>query len=194
MAESTTYGTNSPASDDTLDVRSSARRQWMRWAFIGALVSILTIGVVVQVVSSNWNQTIEIDTSTAEGDITCFQSSYDSSGNMAGLRIRTPLSRCTRARLSKRSWALGGAFTEAASLQFHRFPRENKEEVLTLYFDKEHGSTYSFGRVPMGSCDFSLASYNFDETANDIELVHFDVDVTHDVKTMIPFIKRTVER
>ncbi|KAI9910578.1 hypothetical protein PsorP6_010013 [Peronosclerospora sorghi] len=85
----------------------------------------------------------------------------------------------------------GRAFTEAASLQFQRLPREKQEEVLMLYFDKEHGSWYRFGRVPMGSCDFSLASCNFDETANDIELVHFDVDVTHEVKTMIPFIKRT---
>ncbi|KAI9906631.1 hypothetical protein PsorP6_003811 [Peronosclerospora sorghi] len=177
MAESTTYGTNSLASDETLDVRSSARRHRMRWAVIVALVSILTIGVIVQVVASNWNQKIEIATATAEGDITCFRSSY-----------------WTRAQRSKRSWALGGAFTEAASLQFQRLTREKQEEVLTLYFDKEHGSAYSFGRVPMGSCDFSLASYNFDETANDIELVHFDVDVTHDVKTMIPFIKRAVER
>ncbi|KAI9915276.1 hypothetical protein PsorP6_008491 [Peronosclerospora sorghi] len=192
MAESTTYGTNSPASDDTLDVRSSARRQWMRWAFIGAQVSILTIGVVVQVVSSNWNQTIEIDTSTAEGDITCFQSSYVNKRTkmmepITGLYVHEH-------DFPRDHGLWGGAFTEAASLQFQRFPREKQEEVLTLYFEKEHGSTYSFGRVPMGSCDFSLASYNFDETANDIELVHFDVDVTHDVKTMIPFIKRTVER
>ncbi|KAI9913370.1 hypothetical protein PsorP6_005018 [Peronosclerospora sorghi] len=89
---------------------------------------------------------------------------------------------------------LGGAFTKAVSQQFQRPPREKQEEVLTLYFDKEHSSAYSFGRVPMGSCDFSLASYKFDETENDIELVHFDVDVTHDVKTMIPFIKRVLER
>ncbi|KAI9911695.1 hypothetical protein PsorP6_009861 [Peronosclerospora sorghi] len=112
---------------------------------------------------------------------------------MAGRRIRTPLSQWTRARRSKR-YGIWGAYTETASLQFQRLPREKQEEVLTLYFDKEHGSAYSFGRVPMGSCDFSLASYNFDETANDIELVYFDVDVTHDVKTMIPFIKRAVER
>ncbi|KAI9908445.1 hypothetical protein PsorP6_002861 [Peronosclerospora sorghi] len=72
MSELTTYGTNSLASDETLDVRSSARRQWMRWAFIGALASILTIKVFVQVFASNRNKTIEIATATAEEDITCF--------------------------------------------------------------------------------------------------------------------------
>ncbi|KAI9906634.1 hypothetical protein PsorP6_003815 [Peronosclerospora sorghi] len=188
MAESTTYGMNSLASDETLDVRSSARRQWMLWAVIVALVSILTIGVFVQVVASNWNQTIEIATATAEGDITTLVGTWrDEEYEL--------LYRSGHEHNVPRDHGLwGGAFTEAASLQFQRLTREKQEEVLTLYFDKEHGSAYSFGRVPMGSCDFSLASYNFDETANDIELVHFDVDVTHDVKTMIPFIKRAVER
>ncbi|KAF1775300.1 Glycoside hydrolase superfamily [Phytophthora cactorum] len=88
----------------------------------------------------------------------------------------------------------GGAFTEAAALQFHKLPKDKQEEVLTLYFDKNKGSAYSFGRVPMGSCDFSVASYNFAETENDMELVNFDTNVTHDTEMMIPFIKRALER
>ncbi|KAI9910842.1 hypothetical protein PsorP6_010104 [Peronosclerospora sorghi] len=162
----------------------------MRLAFIGALVSILTIGVVVQVVDSNWNQTIEISTATSEGDITCFQSSYWGHGGKKNTNSFIAVDTSTT---FQEIMGFGGAFTEAASLQFQRLPREKQEEVLTLYFDKEHGRAYSFGRVPMGSCDFSLASYNFEETTN-IELVHFDVDVTHDVKTMTPFINRAVER
>ncbi|KAL3669320.1 hypothetical protein V7S43_005697 [Phytophthora oleae] len=88
----------------------------------------------------------------------------------------------------------GGAFTEAAALQFQKLSKEKQEEVLTLYFDKEKGSAYSFGRVPMGSCDFSVDSYNFAETENDLDLVNFDVDVTHDTEAIIPFIKRALER
>ncbi|KAG2855478.1 hypothetical protein PC114_g28594, partial [Phytophthora cactorum] len=88
----------------------------------------------------------------------------------------------------------GGAFTEAAALQFHKLPKDKQEEVLTLYFDKNEGSAYSFGRVPMGSCDFSVASYNFAETENDMELVNFDTNVTHDTEMMIPFIKRALKR
>ncbi|KAG7378990.1 hypothetical protein PHYBOEH_012078 [Phytophthora boehmeriae] len=88
----------------------------------------------------------------------------------------------------------GGAFTEAAALQFQRLPKEKQEEVLTLYFDKESGSAYSFGRVPMGSCDFSVDSYSFADTVGDLEMQHFDMDVTHDTEAMIPFIKRALER
>ncbi|RLN53896.1 hypothetical protein BBJ28_00025876 [Nothophytophthora sp. Chile5] len=88
----------------------------------------------------------------------------------------------------------GGAFTEASALQFEKLPLEKQEEVLTLYFDKVNGSGYEFGRVPMGSCDFSASSYSFDDVANDTELLHFDSDVTHDTEAIIPFIKRALER
>ncbi|RLN54415.1 hypothetical protein BBJ28_00007794, partial [Nothophytophthora sp. Chile5] len=71
---------------------------------------------------------------------------------------------------------------------------EKQEEVLTLYFDKVNGSGYEFGRVPMGSCDFSASSYSFDDVDNDAELLHFDANVTHDQEMLIPFIKRALER
>ena len=43
-------------------------------------------------------------------------------------------------------------------------------------------------RLPIGSCDFSLATYNYDDTRGDINLTHFSID--HDQTLIIPFIKR----
>ncbi|CAK4118660.1 unnamed protein product [Aphanomyces euteiches] len=88
----------------------------------------------------------------------------------------------------------GGAFTEAAALQFQRLPLAKQQALLELYFGHQgnNGAAYSFGRVPMNSCDFSPASYSFDEVANDTTLEHFDVGVTHDAVAMIPFIKQAL--
>ncbi|KAI9916321.1 hypothetical protein PsorP6_018081 [Peronosclerospora sorghi] len=88
----------------------------------------------------------------------------------------------------------GGAFTEAAALQFETLPVHKQEDVLRLYFDPVHGSAYTFGRVPMGSCDFSVDSYNFDNVRNDTELVHFDMTVQRDQYVLLPFIKRALAR
>ena len=39
----------------------------------------------------------------------------------------------------------------------------------------------------MNSCDFSIESYSFDQHDMDLELKHFDDDVTHDVNSgMVP--------
>ena len=40
--------------------------------------------------------------------------------------------------------------------------------------------TDSLGRVHMNSCDFCVASYNFDDVEGDFDLEHFDEDVQHD--------------
>ncbi|GAB9463789.1 Glucosylceramidase [Globisporangium polare] len=91
-------------------------------------------------------------------------------------------------------FGFGGAFTEASALQFAKLSPEKQEEVLKLYFDKEEGSGYEFGRVPMGSCDFSVSSYSFDDVVNDTSMNHFDDSVEHDTVVLIPFIQRALEK
>ena len=56
--------------------------------------------------------------------------------------------------------------------------------MIKLYFSppSEGGHGYSLGRVPINSCDFSPASYNFDNVTGDADLTHFDADVKHDVE------------
>lgn len=85
----------------------------------------------------------------------------------------------------------GGAFTEAAAMNFAQLPEEIQEEILEGYFGKS-GIGYTLGRIPINSCDFTVASYSFDDVAGDYDLEHFDMSVSHDQKEMLPFIKRAL--
>eukprot|EP00521_Asterionellopsis_glacialis_P006997 CAMPEP_0195281262 /NCGR_PEP_ID=MMETSP0707-20130614/645_1 /TAXON_ID=33640 /ORGANISM="Asterionellopsis glacialis, Strain CCMP134" /LENGTH=851 /DNA_ID=CAMNT_0040340133 /DNA_START=33 /DNA_END=2588 /DNA_ORIENTATION=- len=76
----------------------------------------------------------------------------------------------------------GGAFTEAAALNYKTLSEEGQEAVIELLFGKS-GLGYSVGRVHMNSCDFSVKSYSFDDTDGDFELKDFDTGVEHDVKS-----------
>ena len=90
----------------------------------------------------------------------------------------------------------GGAFTEAAALNWRSLSESDQEEVIKRYFGSpsEGGLGYTVGRVPMNSCDFGPGGparyYNFDDVAGDVELKHFDDSVAHDVESgMIPMIQ-----
>ena len=51
--------------------------------------------------------------------------------------------------------------------------------MLDAYFGP-NGIEYSVGRIPMGSCDFSVESYSFDDVPGDYNLTHFDDGVERD--------------
>jgi len=80
----------------------------------------------------------------------------------------------------------GGAFTEAASTTLDKLSPENREKVLKLYFDKDEGIGYNYGRVHINSCDFSLENYTCVEE-NDDTLETFNI--MRDKKSIIPMIK-----
>jgi O-glycosyl hydrolase len=82
----------------------------------------------------------------------------------------------------------GGAFTEAAAVNFFKLPQDVQKKVIDLYFG-EDGIGYSVGRVHINSCDFSLKSYSFDDIAGDYALQYFDTEVTHDNAQMLPLIR-----
>jgi hypothetical protein len=73
----------------------------------------------------------------------------------------------------------GAAFTEAAAVNYNTLSHKGKETLMELFFGKS-GLGYSLGRVHINSCDFSLKSYDFDDTDGDFELNDFDMNVTHD--------------
>ncbi|MBR5152754.1 MAG: glucosylceramidase [Clostridia bacterium] len=80
----------------------------------------------------------------------------------------------------------GGAFTEAAAVTVDKLSKEKRGEIIKLYFDKEEGIGYNFGRVHMNSCDFSLGNYScVDE--NDETLDTFQIN--RDKQSMIPMIQ-----
>ena len=82
----------------------------------------------------------------------------------------------------------GGAFTEAAALQYRKLSDLSRRLLLDLYFSVA-GLGYTIGRVHMNSCDFCEASYSFDDVAGDLSLEHFDDEVTHDRAAMLPFLQ-----
>ena len=79
----------------------------------------------------------------------------------------------------------GGAFTEAAGLNFLNLSAADRAAVARLYFDPDAGIGYSTGRLPMGSADFALNDYSLDEgcdgrNAPDPALACFDANMTRD--------------
>ena len=79
----------------------------------------------------------------------------------------------------------GGAFTEAAGLNFRNLSSADRAADARLYFDADAGIGYSTGRLPMGSADFALNDYSLDEgcdghNAPDPALACFDANMTRD--------------
>ncbi|KAL5463704.1 hypothetical protein EMCRGX_G032629 [Ephydatia muelleri] len=81
----------------------------------------------------------------------------------------------------------GGAFTESAAYVFSKLNSSLQSQVLQMYFS-EDGLRYNMARLPIGSTDFSLTTYSYDDIAGDINLTAFSID--HDLALIIPFIQR----
>lgn len=84
----------------------------------------------------------------------------------------------------------GGAFTDSAAFVFSKLNSTLQAKVLDMYFSKG-GLQYNMGRLPIGSCDFSLDHYTYDEVVGDTNLTHFTIE--HDKERIIPFIKQAIE-
>lgn len=81
---------------------------------------------------------------------------------------------------------IGGAFTESAATVWQRLPAEKQAELIEAYFSREKGIGYSFGRLSMGSCDFSLEDYTYVQEG-DRTLGSFDI--SHDEKAIFPMVR-----
>jgi glucosylceramidase len=81
----------------------------------------------------------------------------------------------------------GGAFTEAAAINWQKLSDPQREAVLRAYFDKDTGHSYSLCRLHMNSCDFALGNYAHAEVAEDLTLEHFSID--RDRQALLPFIQ-----
>lgn len=82
----------------------------------------------------------------------------------------------------------GGAFTESTGYALNTVNKENYNKIIDDYF-LEEGLNYNFGRLPIGSCDFSLKSYSY---AYKKDLSDFSID--KDKKYIIPTIKAALSR
>lgn len=86
----------------------------------------------------------------------------------------------------------GGAFTQAAAVNYKKLDEAQREEVLTAYFDREKGLGYSFCRLTINSCDFSTEMYSYDDTPEDFELKDFSI--ARDREDVIPMVHAAREK
>ena len=91
------------------------------------------------------------------------------------------------ARRFQRIEGFGGAFTEAAAHTWLGLPEDEQQALLRAYFDKDTGHGYTFNRVHMNSCDYSLGNYAHADVAGDTALAHFNID--RDRQALLPMIK-----
>eukprot|EP00439_Symbiodinium_sp_Y106_P060454 s714_g8.t3 len=83
--------------------------------------------------------------------------------------------------LQPREWlGFGGSFTEAAAETFRRMSAPKQSQIIHAYFDTRSGLGYSLGRVPIGSCDFSLGHWtcgDFSESLQGFSLTRYEVAI-----------------
>ena len=84
----------------------------------------------------------------------------------------------------------GGAFTESSAYLYSLLSEEDKKRFLELYFDREKGIGYNFGRSHINSCDFSLSVYSSVEEG-DKTLESFNLD--REKQYILPFLKDALE-
>ncbi|XP_077988535.1 lysosomal acid glucosylceramidase-like [Glandiceps talaboti] len=84
----------------------------------------------------------------------------------------------------------GGAFTDAAGMNIMNVTKDVQDKLLSSYFSKD-GIEYSFGRIPMASCDFSTHPYSYDDVVGDLGLEQFAL-TKEDTQYKIPLIQRAV--
>ena len=82
----------------------------------------------------------------------------------------------------------GGALTESSASALAALPADARKQIIDAYFSAA-GSGYTLARVPIASCDFSLASYQYSLVA-DPTLADFSID--HDRALLLPLVKDAV--
>ncbi len=75
---------------------------------------------------------------------------------------------------------------DRSAVTFYKLRVEKQAEVLQAYFDSATGHGYTLCRTHIGSCDFSVGNYTYDEVAGDHELKYFSIE--HDRQALLPMI------
>jgi glucosylceramidase len=211
-SSTTSYGTGALNMDEVL---SAKRQDYVKWGIISTVAGIAVVlfsffhganeEIQVRTQTTGNPSSIPVTSSIQLKQVIAFESTYiDGVKRMMqpvqGLiwqkiaeGTQTNTVQIDTSRTFQEILGFGGAFTEAAAIQFKKLPKNKQKEVLDLYFNKDSGSGYTVGRIPMGSCDFSVSSYSYAEVANDTLMTHFDRSVSHDQEAIIPFILRALE-
>lgn len=87
----------------------------------------------------------------------------------------------------QRMEGFGGSFTESSAHCWLSLSESKRKDFLSSYFDEQAGHGYTFCRVHMNSCDFSLGNYAHVEQSGDIDLTGFNIE--RDRQALIPMIQ-----
>lgn len=80
----------------------------------------------------------------------------------------------------------GAAFTDAACYTFFRMPTADRGKLFHELFDPAR-MNLSVARICVGSSDYSVRAYSFDEGAPDPDLARFSID--HDREYILPILR-----
>ncbi|KAI9988209.1 hypothetical protein PInf_024483 [Phytophthora infestans] len=83
----------------------------------------------------------------------------------------------------------GGAFTDSSAINLHMLNSKLQDILVDAYFGDD-GLQYTIGRIPIGSTDFSLTIYSYNDVEGDLAMENFSIDMDKDKK--IPFIHRAM--
>lgn len=79
----------------------------------------------------------------------------------------------------------GGAMTESTAHNYNALDSEDQASFMKHYFDSADGAGFSLVRVPIGSSDFALSSYSYDDAlpagvSEDPSMKYFDKSLKRD--------------
>jgi glucosylceramidase len=81
----------------------------------------------------------------------------------------------------------GGAFNEMGWDALSVLSPDQIANAMTLLFDAKDGANFMYGRLPIGSSDYSMSRYTLDNTAGDFSMSSFSID--RDRQMLIPYVK-----
>ena len=82
----------------------------------------------------------------------------------------------------------GTCFSELSHRALSKLSKEDYDKVMTdLFTPGKEGANFTICRMPIGSSDFALKYYSFNDTPGDLAMEHFSID--NDKETLIPLIK-----
>lgn len=92
--------------------------------------------------------------------------------------------------VKRQTWlGFGSALTDAAAYSYGSLPKEQQAEILRLLFSKKEGLGYDFGRMHIGSCDFTREEYAYTKPG-DRDMKTFDLGMDRDY--ILPMVKDIV--
>ena len=101
---------------------------------------------------------------------------YDASPSQAGAKRTITIDASTTYQTVR---GFGNAFTDAAAIHFAAATPKTQDMLLEQYWGAT-GAGFSVGRVPIGSTDFSLGPWTYDDGPVDMKLERFSI--AHDEK------------